>query len=241
MRFLSWDEVNALDKFLVEDNEEAIGLEIHSGIYDSSEENGEIIGFSRPKTVEKFLLSELAGGELIKFGQYTLCAVVCDRLYYKDSRKYVYNQKLACLSVGKFFGENYEYERAVLTFNRELKSLPKEEVFALDKFIVRDNKKVGGVLIEWGYMGIGGSNTSGFSAETSHRYTEEILNEKPIIRVGKYELCALVGDVLHMRYKKENGEMRMITLNYRERPFVSRGGGVAYDTISAIQIMLFYK
>ena len=29
MRYLTWDEVKSLDKFLVEDNDDAVGIEIH--------------------------------------------------------------------------------------------------------------------------------------------------------------------------------------------------------------------
>ena len=108
MRYLSWDEVKSLDKFLVEDNDDAIGIEIQTGHYDLSEE----VCYGKPETVKAHSLEELAGGEFLQMGTKTLRAVVSNRLYYTDSRNFVDNTGTYAVC----FGAGNEYKRAVLTF-----------------------------------------------------------------------------------------------------------------------------
>jgi len=245
MRYLSWDDVLGLEKFLVEDNDEAIGMEIHTGIFDHTEEDGVIVGYNRPDKVIKISFEELAGGDFITLGDgsITLCAVVCNRLYYKDRRGWVYNTGTYAVYHGKYHGQNYEYERAVISFNCPIVPLPKDEILALDKFLVRDNKRVVGVRIIPGYMGIGGSNTSGFSSndEKIRDYSLESLSTHDFIWAEGIAICALVNDVLHFRYTRSDGEVRTYTLDYRERDHIIRGDGIAYDTITATEVVLLLK
>lgn len=243
MRYLSWDDVRGLEKFLVEDNDEAIGIEIHTGLYDRTKENGVPIGYSRPDTVKKLSLAELAGGDFIKLGSMTLCAVVGNRLYYKDSRNWVYNTGTDVAHHGRYYGSNYEYERAVLTFNCPIVPLPKEEVLALKQFLVRNNKRVEAIKIMPGCRGIGGSNTSGFSPDYNRivTYPIELLDNQNFLWVEGVALCALVNDVLHLCYTDSKGKKQMFTLDYRERDQIMHGDSIGYDTISATEIVLMLR
>ena len=87
MRYLFWDDVKSLDKFLVEDNDDAVGIEIHTGLYDLSAEDR----YGKPETVKAYSLEELAGGEFLQMGGLTLRAVVSNRLYWTDGRNWVDN------------------------------------------------------------------------------------------------------------------------------------------------------
>ncbi len=235
MRFLFWDDVKSLDKFLVEDNDDAIGIEIHAGRYNLSEE----VRYGKPETVKSYSLEELAGGEFLQMGDKTLRAVVSNRLYYTDSRNFVDNTGTAAVS----FGAGNEYQRAVLTFRETLERVPDEEILALERFLVRDNKRVEAVRILPGYMGIGGSNTSGFSSdrERIRDYPLEYLESSDFLWVQGYSLRALVGDVLYFCCKDRDGNDKVFTLNYRERDTIFRGDGIAYDTIEATEIVLLLK
>ena len=230
MRYLFWDDVKSLDKFLVEDNDDAIGIEIHTGHYDLSEK----VRYGKPETVKTYSLEELAGGEFLQMGDKTLRAVVSNRLYYTDSRNFVDNTGTYAVC----FGAGNEYERAVLTFRETLELLPDEEILALERFLVRDNKRVEAVRILPGYMGIGGSNTSGFSSdrERIRDYPLEYLKNSDFVWVQGYSLRALVGDVLYFCSND-----KVFTLNYRERDTIFRGDGIAYDTIEATEIVLLLK
>ena len=230
MRYLSWDEVKSLDKFLVEDNDDAIGIEIHTGHYDLSKE----VCYGKPETVKAHSLEELAGGEFLQMGTKTLRAVVSNRLYYTDSRNFVDNTGTYAVC----FGAGNEYMRAVLTFRETLERVPDEEILALERFLVRDNKRVRAVRILPGYMGIGGSNTSGFSSdrERIRDYPLEYLKNSDFVWVQGYSLRALVGDVLYFCSND-----KVFTLNYRERDTIFRGDGIAYDTIEATEIVLLLK
>ena len=230
MRYLFWDDVKSLDKFLVEDNDDAIGIEIHTGRYDLSEE----VRYGKPETVKSYSLEELAGGEFLQMGDKTLRAVVSNRLYYTDSRNFVDNTGTYAVC----FGAGNEYKRAVLTFRETLERLPDEEILALERFMVRDNKRVEAVRILPGYMGIGGSNTSGFSSdrERIRDYPLEYLESSDFLWVQGYSLRALVGDVLYFCSND-----KVFTLNYRERDTIFRGNGIAYDTIEATEIVLLLK
>lgn len=234
MRYLTWDEVKSLDKFLVEDNDDAIGIEIHTGLYDLSAEDC----YGKPETVKAYSLEELAGGEFLQMGTETLRAVVSNRLYWTDSRNWVDSSGTDATYVGGRRENGYEYERAVLTFREKLERVPDEEILALERFLVRDNKRVEAVRILPGYMGIGGSNTSGFSSDSERirDYPLEYLESSDFVWVQGYSLRALVGDVLYFCSND-----KVYTLNYRERDTIFRGNGIAYDTIEATEIVLLLK
>lgn len=234
MRYLSWDEVKSLDKFLVEDNDDAIGIEIHTGLYDLSAEDC----YGKPETVKAYSLEELAGGGFLQMGTKTLRAVVSNRLYWTDGRNWVDNSGTDAVYVGVRREGGYEYERAVLTFRETLERVPDEEILALERFLVRDNKRVRAVRILPGYMGIGGSNTSGFSSdrERIRDYPLEYLKNSDFVWVQGYSLRALVGDVLYFCRND-----KVYTLNFRERDTIFRGDGIAYDTIEATEIVLLLK
>ena len=235
MRYLTWDEVKSLDKFLVEDNDDAIGIEIHTGHYDLSAE----ACYGKPETVKAYSLEELAGGEFLQMGNNILRAVVSNRLYWTDGRNWVENSGTDAVS----FGAGDEYKRAVLTFRETLERLPDEEILGLERFMVRDNKRVRAVRIMPGYMGIGGSNTSGFSSdrERIRDYPLEYLKNNEFIWVQGVSVRALVDDVLYFCRKGADGNSKVFTLNYRERDTIFRGEGVAYDTIAATEVVLLLK
>ena len=120
MRYLSWDEVKGLEKFLAEDNDDVVGIEIHTGFYDPSVEDC----YGKPETVKAYSLEELAGGEFLQMGGLTLRAVVSNRLYWTDSRSWVDNSGTDATYIGARRGNGYEYERAVLTFRETLERVP---------------------------------------------------------------------------------------------------------------------
>ena len=235
MRYLTWDEVKSLDKFLVEDNDDAVGIEIHTGFCDLSADNRH----GKPETVKAYSLEELAGGDFIRMGTKTLRAVVSNRLYWTDSQNWVENSGTDAVS----FGAGDEYKRAVLTFRETLERLPDEEILGLERFMVRDNKRVRAVRIMPGYMGIGGSNTSGFSSdrERIRDYPLEYLKNNEFIWVQGVSVRALVDDVLYFCREGADGNSKVFTLNYRERDTIFRGEGVAYDTIEATEVVLLLK
>jgi len=235
MRYLTWDEVKSLDKFLVEDNDDAVGIEIHTGFCDLSADNR----YGKPETVKAYSLEKLAGGDFIRMGTKTLRAVVSNRLYWTDSQNWVENSGTDAVS----FGAGDEYKRAVLTFRETLERLPDEEILGLERFMVRDNKRVRAVRILPGYMGIGGSNTSGFSSDSERirDYPLEYLKNNEFIWVQGVSVRALVDDVLYFCRKGADGNSKVFTLNYRERDTIFRGEGVAYDTIAATEVVLLLK
>ena len=235
MRYLTWDEVKSLDKFLVEDNDDAVGIEIHTGFCDLSADNC----YGKPETVKAYSLEELAGGDFIRMGTKTLRAVVSNRLYWTDSQNWVENSGTDAVS----FGAGDEYKRAVLTFCETLERLPDEEILGLERFMVRDNKRVRAVRILPGYMGIGGSNTSGFSSDSERiqDYPLEYLKNNEFIWVQGVSVRALVDDVLYFCREGSDGNSKVFTLNYRERDTIFRGEGVAYDTIEATEVVLLLK
>ena len=234
MRYLSWDEVKSLDKFLVEDNDDAVGIEIHTGHFDLSAEDR----YGKPETVKAYSLEDLNGGEFLQMGTKILRAVVSNRLYWTDSRNWVDNSGTDAAYIGSRRGNGYEYERAVLTFRETLERVPDEEILALERFCVRDNKRVRAVRVLPGYMGLGGSNTSGFSSdrERIRDYPLDYLENSDFVWVQGYSLRALVGDVLYFCYND-----KVYTLNFRERDTIFRGNGIAYDTIEATEIVLLLK
>ena len=235
MRYLTWDEVKSLDKFLVEDNDDAVGIEIHTGFCDLSADNR----YGKPETVKAYSLEKLAGGDFIRMGTKTLRAVVSNRLYWTDSQNWVENSGTDAVS----FGAGDEYKRAVLTFCETLERLPDEEILGLERFMVRDNKRVRAVRIMPGYMGIGGSNTSGFSSDSERirDYPLEYLKNNEFIWVQGVSVRALVDDVLYFCRQGADGNSKVFTLNYRERDTIFHGEGVAYDTIAATEVVLLLK
>lgn len=238
MSDFKWYETPKLEKFLVEDNDEIIGIEIHVG---KDWRNG----YSEPDSVVTYSLEELSGGEFIEMGDVILCAVVGDTLYYKDKKyntagwtslEYVYR------GVSKDTGD-YMYARAMLSYNCPLVILPEEEIVPLDKILVRDNKRVKSVRFLPGYCGVGGSNTSDFSSDfdRKYEYTPEELDGNSPLWIHGIEVCALVNDVLYFRYKGRDGNMHAYTLDYRKRTTLIRGDEVAYDTIAATEVYLIMK
>ena len=131
----------------------------------------------------------------------------------------------------------------MLTFKDTLERLPDEEVISLERFLVRDNKRVKAVRIMPGYMGIGGSNTSGFSSDSERirDYPLEYLKNNEFIWVQGVSVRALVDDVLYFCREGADGNSKVFTLNYRERDTIFRGEGVAYDTIEATEVVLLLK
>lgn len=234
MRYLSWDEVKSLDKFLVEDNDDAVGIEIHTGYFDLSAEDR----YGKPETIKAYSLEDLNGGEFLQMGTKILRAVVSNRLYWTDSRNWVDNSGTDAAYIGSRRGNGYEYERAVLTFRETLERVPDEEILALERFLVRDNKRVRAVRVLPGYMGIGGTNTSGFSSdrERIRDYPLDYLKNSDFVWVQGYSLRALVGDVLYFCHND-----KVYTLNFRERDAIFRGNGIAYDTIEATEIVLLLE
>lgn len=234
MRYLSWDEVKSLDKFLVEDNDDAVGIEIHTGYFDLSAEDR----YGKPETIKAYSLEDLNGGEFLQMGTKILRAVVSNRLYWTDSRNWVDNSGTEAAYIGSRRGNGYEYERAVLTFRETLERVPDEEILALERFLVRDNKRVRAVRVLPGYMGIGGTNTSGFSSdrERIRDYPLDYLKNSDFVWVQGYSLRALVGDVLYFCHND-----KVYTLNFRERDTIFRGNGIAYDTIEATEIVLLLE
>ena len=234
MRYLSWDEVKGLEKFLVADNDDAAGIEIHTGFYDLSGEDR----YGKPETVKAYSLEDLNGGDFLQMGTKTLRAVVNNRLYWTDSQNWVDDSGTDATYIGGRRGNGYAYERAVLIFRETLERVPDEEILALERFLVRDNKRVEAVRILPGYMGIGGSNTSGFSSdsEQARDYPLDYLENSGFVWAQGYSLRALIGDVL---YFCRDG--KVYTLNYREQETLFRGEGIAYDTIAATKVVLILK
>ena len=71
-------------------------------------------------------------------------------------------------------------------------------------------------------------------------FIHELGAKKPF-RVEDDVLCALVNDVLYIRYRKRDGEMRVYPLDHRKRSLVTSGDEIAYDTVSATRITLLLK
>lgn len=236
MRDLSDCEVASLERFLVEDNEEAVGISIGSGITHS---NGV---YSEPAAVRSLSLEELAGGELIQTENLTLCALVGDRLYFRYR-----NGRVGVIATDDSFDYITQpdrrrlYENIQIVFNTPIVTLPEEQILSRKTILVKNNKRVVGVRILRGSRGIGGSNTSGFCADRGITYTPEELSEHAPIWVEGAEICALANDVLHLRYQNKDGEQRVFTLDYRKRSYTSIGEGIAYDTVSATKVILLLK
>jgi len=121
--------------------------------------------------------------------------------------------------------------------------LTNEEVLALKSFLVRDNERVTRIVVERGYMGLGGSNRSGFCADSERTriYDVEWLNGKETIWVSGDEICALVNDVLYLRYTNKDGERKVWTVSHEKDSATLIGEEIAYDTVSAERIELIIK
>ncbi len=233
MRHLSDEEVLGLDRFLVADNDEAVGIEIHIG-------KDYRRGYDEPDRIDKYSCADLSGGEFIEAGDVTLCALVGDRLYYKNKWGYIYSTavEFAYRGVNRET-RDYLYVRSMVSYSSPIVTLPKEEIVPLEKIRVENNKRVVGVKLIRGCRGKGGSYTSGFSAFDGARvYTREQLDGHEIIYVEGTAMCALIGDVLYFRYTDRNGEKNIFTLNYREREYTAIGDGIAYDTVEATKVVL---
>ena len=117
-------------------------------------------------------------------------------------------------------------------------TLPCEDIFQLEKILVKDNKHVVGVQIAHGYMGMGGSNRSDFEAESTKAYTIAQLSEKEPILVTGAEICAVVNDVLYFRRKEKSGKKQVYTLDYTEKERTLTGDCIAYDTVAVTNVVL---
>lgn len=106
---------------------------------------------------------------------------------------------------------------------------------------MKDNKRVSGIRIERGHMGLGGSNRSGFCSTSEREYTIQQLSGSEPIWVMKSEICALVNDMLYFRCDDEDGKKRVYTLDYREQTCMMVGDSIAYDTASAARVVLLLK
>lgn len=238
MRYLECNEVLGLEKFLVDDNDEAIGIEVHLGIRICNNE------FTEPETIKKFSIEELANGDLIEIPDRTLCALVGDRIYYRDIHNNVNH-----ISPESVFGYDCDSTKRHLAvrvkvhFDDQIVILPDEEILSLKTILVKDNKRVVGVEIVGGCMGMGGSNRSGFRENISqwHQYPLDALSGREPIRVRESEICALVNDVLYFRCEDKNGKKRVYTMNFREKEITMSGDSIAYDTVSATRVSLILK
>ena len=240
MKYLLRDEVRGLEKFLVAENREAVGIEIQVG-------KDWRAGYSEPDAVWNYTLEELDGRDPITVGGVRVCALVEDRLYCVEKGKIVdevYSTKTeyAYRGVDPVTSE-YLYVRAKVVYGKAVEILPEEEVLPLEVISVKENRRVIGVRIEPGSCGVGGSNTSDFSADSegAYGYTLEELDGRRPLRVENAELCALVGDVLYLRFKGREGTRKVLTLDSREEATVIRGAEIAYDTVSATRISLLLR
>ena len=234
MRRLDKDEILALEKFLVEDSDEVIGIEIYKGLSASSS------GSSEPKEIIKYAIADLAGGDLITLDECrTLCAVVGNQLYYRDI--YGNARALEAETNFQYFSKadrSYYAEIIKVLYAGSATKLPDEEILSLKAILVKDNKQIVGVRIAYGYMGVGGSNRSGFQETHCYEYTIEQLDGMEPFRVMNSQICALVNDTLYLRYKDDN-EMKVYTINSTGRTMT--GDSVAYDTVAAVRISLLLK
>ena len=233
MRHLSSEEVCGLQSFLVADNDEAVGIELHIG-------KDYRCGYDAPDKIVKYSLSDLQNGEFIEAGDVMLLALVGDKLYYRNKWDYTSFTRTEYAYRG-VNPENYDYMyvRAIVTYKSPISFLSKEEVLPLEHIRVENNKKVVGVRLIRGCRGIGGSNTSGFSSfDDTVDYTTEMLVGHDPIFVRGCQICALVGDVLYLKCKDRNGEPDILTVDYRQGDRVLLGDGIAYDTVEATRVVL---
>ena len=110
-----------------------------------------------------------------------------------------------------------------------------EKFLELKKILVENNEKVIGVRIAHGYMGVGGSNRSGFQQSHCYEYTAQQLDGMEPFRVMNSEICALANDMLYLRHQGDDG-MRVYTIDYPG--CIMTGDSVAYDTVTAVRIRL---
>lgn len=116
------------------------------------------------------------------------------------------------------------------------KLLTDEEVLALEEMMIKDNEKITGICIEYGTMGLGGSNTSGPSCDSHDEYTlDQLRNDGSLLKFGNHKLCAVINDVI---YLKDN-DNKVTALIDKGALFV--GDGVAYDTYEYNRIAPVFK
>ena len=234
MRRLDKDEILALEKFLVEDSDAVVGIEIHKGLSASSSRSSE------PKEIIKYAIADLVGGDLITLDECrTLCAVVGNQLYYRD--EYGNARALGSETNFQYFStsdRSYYEELVKVLYTNSANKLPDVEILSLKTILVKDNKQVVGVRIARGYMGVGGSNRSGFQETHCYEYTIEQLAGMEPFGVMNSQVCALVNDMLYLRYKDDDG-MKVYTIDYSGRTMT--GDSVAYDTVTAARISLLLK
>lgn len=87
-------------------------------------------------------------------------------------------------------------------------------------------------------MGRGGTNRSDFVENSVEECPIELLSGREPVRVHRFEICALVSDMLYLRSQDDQGKKGIFTRNHREKGFIMTGNGIAYDTISAARVSL---
>ena len=242
MRILTDREVLALDKFLVDGNEDAIGIEIHKGIYSKDFKEDRMVGYSEPECVQHFSLDELSKMDVITINNTTFCALVGDILYGITQHGEVFKEKLEDTFIyGFYWNGAFDYEKIIVKYkpDRYPTRLTDFEVFMLQKILVKNNKSFNGVRIETGTMGTGGSNTSGFSADTTIEYSLEELDGAPRIKIYEDYISAIVNDVLYAKYGESLLEY-VWTLNCRRPSTILKGRMVDFDTVSATRITMIF-
>lgn len=115
--------------------------------------------------------------------------------------------------------------------------LSDEEIHSLNTILVRDNDRVVGIKITSGYIGIGGTNQSGFSAESEHIYRAEELSKRKPIDVNGAKICGLVNDLLYLSCKE--GGTHTLDRHNKERLYI--GDCIGYDTATATKVILLFK
>lgn len=240
MKRLSDNEIFSMERFLIAENEEAVGFEIRIGKDWRS-------GYSQAERVQRFSLEELAHAQVLDLGRVKVCALAGDRLYCIERGRHfdevhAVKTEYAYRGVDPDTGE-YLYIRVIVLFKTPIALMSGEEIFALETILVKENARVVGVKLEPGSMGIGGTNRSGFGADVGRerRYTAEELCGRAPIPVEDAELCALVGDVAYLRCRDPQGKEKVVTLSHREDPYLRRGEGIGYDTVSATRVTLLLK
>lgn len=110
----------------------------------------------------------------------------------------------------------------------ESQGLTNEEVLALDKILVKDNRLIVALHFESGYYGRGGSNNSSFTEEINTTKTLDELTGQPLLKIFGVQICAVVNDVVYYTWEnRANGEV----LSFDAKGRYTDECGIAYDTM----------
>lgn len=115
----------------------------------------------------------------------------------------------------------------------ENRRLTAEEVIALDRILVENNKQIVALHFECGYYGRGGSNSSPYTPEIDTvRRLEDLSGQAPL-KIFGVQICAVVNDVVYLMWEnRANGEV--FTFDAKGR--YSNSYGIAYDTMRGCSI-----